>query len=159
MISLSPEVKLVAVTIRLMRAGAKHRPFFKVVVTDSRMPRDGRSIATLGTYDPLAASGNVKIDLERVKSWMGKGAKPSLTVSQLLKRAGMAPEKPVAVKKAPQAVSLDELRTSSAEPSAQPAAEGVSEAVAAEAPAAGKKKSSKSAKKAPKRSAKKEAAK
>ena len=148
-----------AVTIRLMRAGAKHRPFFKVVVTDSRMPRDGRFIAILGTYDPLAASGNVKIDLERVKTWMGKGAKPSLTVSQLLKRAGMAPEKPVVVKKTPQAVSLDELRTSSAEPSAEPATETAAEGVAAEAPAAGKKKASKPAKKAPKRKAKKEAAK
>ncbi len=148
-----------AVTIRLMKAGAKHRPFFKVVVTDSRMPRDGRFIAILGTYDPLAASDNVKIDLERAKTWMGKGAKPSLTVSQLLKRAGMAPDKPVVVKKAPQAVSLDELRTSSAEPSAQPGAEGTSEVVAAEAPAEGKKKSPKPAKKAPKRTAKKEAAK
>jgi small subunit ribosomal protein S16 len=142
-----------------MRAGAKHRPFFKVVVTDSRMPRDGRFIAILGTYDPLAASGNVKIDLERVKTWMGKGAKPSLTVSQLLKRAGMAPEKPVAVKKTPQAVSLDELRTSPAEPSAEPATETAAEGVAAEAPAAGEKKASKPAKKAPKRNAKKEAAK
>ena len=148
-----------AVTIRLMKAGAKHRPFFKVVVTDSRMPRDGRFIATLGTYDPLAASGNVKIDLERVKTWMGKGAKPSLTVSQLLKRAGMAPEKPVVVKKTPQAVSLDELRTSSAEPSAEHTAEAVAEGAAAAAPAAGKKKASKPAKKAPKRKAKKEAAK
>jgi small subunit ribosomal protein S16 len=149
----------VAVTIRLTRAGAKHRPFFKVVVTDSRMPRDGRFIAILGTYDPLAASGNVKIDLERVKSWMGKGAKPSLTVSQLLKRAGMAPEKPVAAKKTPQAVSLDELRTSSGEPSAEPATDTAAEGVAAEAPAAGTKKASKPAKKAPKRDAKKEAAK
>ncbi|MBN1503461.1 MAG: 30S ribosomal protein S16 [Candidatus Eisenbacteria bacterium] len=148
-----------AVTIRLMRAGAKHRPFFKVVVTDSRMPRDGRFIAILGTYDPLADSGSVNIDLERVKTWMGKGAKPSLTVSQLLKRAGMTPEKPVVVKKAPQAVSLDELRTSSAEPFAEPAVERAPEAVAAEAPAAGKKKASKPAKKAPKRKANKEAAK
>ena len=147
-----------AVTIRLKRAGAKHRPFYKVVVTDSRMPRDGRFIAILGTYDPLAASGNVKIDLERVKTWMGKGAKPSLTVSQLLKRAGMAPEKPVVAKKTAQAVSLDELRTPSAEPAAEPGAEGTSEAVAAEAPAAGTKKASKPAKKAPKRTAKKEAA-
>jgi len=148
----------VAVTIRLMRAGAKHRPFFKVVVADSRMPRDGRFIAILGTYDPLAASGNVKIDLERVKTWMGKGAKPSLTVSQLLKRAGMAPEKPVVVKKTPQAVSLDELRTSSAEPSVETATEAAAEGVAAEAPAAGTTKASKPAKKAPQRKAKKEAA-
>ena len=158
MISLCAEVKLVAVTIRLMRAGAKHRPFFKVVVADSRMPRDGRFIAILGTYDPLAASGNVKIDLERVKTWMGKGAKPSLTVSQLLKRAGMAPEKPVVVKKTPQAVSLDELRTSSAEPSVETATEAAAEGVAAEAPAAGTTKASKPAKKAPQRKAKKEAA-
>jgi small subunit ribosomal protein S16 len=141
-----------------MKAGAKHRPFFKVVVTDSRMPRDGRSIATLGTYDPLAASGNVKIDLERVKDWMGKGAKPSLTVSQLLKKAGLAPEQPAAVKKAPEAVSLDELRTASSEMPSEPAPEAPAEGAAAEAPAAGKKKASHPARKAPERKAKKERA-
>ena len=148
-----------AVTIRLKRAGARHRPFFKVVVADSRMPRDGRFIAILGTYDPLAASGNVKIDLERVKEWMGKGAKPSLTVSQLLKRAGMAPEKPAVGKKAPQAVPLDELRTVSAELSGESGTETTSEGGDAEAPAAGEKTASKPAKKTPKRKAKKDEAK
>jgi len=102
----------VSVKIRLTRTGAKHRPFYRIVVTDSRMPRDGRFIETLGTYDPLMASGNVVVDSERAKKWIEKGARPSVAVKQLLKRAGVVTvEAPPARAEAPsEAVSLDDLR-------------------------------------------------
>jgi small subunit ribosomal protein S16 len=102
----------VSVKIRLTRTGAKHRPFYRIVVTDSRMPRDGRFIATLGTYDPLTASGSIEVDGELVKEWMKKGARPSVAVKQLLKRAGVVTVEtpPVAPKKPSEAVSLDDLR-------------------------------------------------
>jgi small subunit ribosomal protein S16 len=145
----------VSVTIRLKRAGARHRPFFKVVVTDSRMPRDGRFIATLGTYDPLAESGNINIDLERVKEWMGKGAKPSDTVTQLLRKAGLAPERPVVTRVAPRAVSLDELRSAEAESPAAPSP-AVSEGEAEETRYVRKKPAAEKAPRAAKRTAKKE---
>ncbi|MCX5800303.1 MAG: 30S ribosomal protein S16 [Candidatus Eisenbacteria bacterium] len=101
-----------SVKIRLTRTGAKHRPFYRIIVTDSRMPRDGRFIATLGTYDPLTESGNIEVDGELVKHWMSKGATPSLAVKQLLKRAGVVTvEAPAAsAKKSPEAVSLEALR-------------------------------------------------
>jgi len=145
----------VSVTIRLKRAGARHRPFFKVVVTDSRMPRDGRFIATLGTYDPLAESGNINIDLERVKEWMGKGAKPSDTVTQLLRKVGLSPERPVVTRKAPRAVSLDELRSAEAESPVVPSP-AVSEGEAEETRSAREEPAAKKAPRAAKRTAKKE---
>lgn len=76
-----------SVKIRLLRAGAKHRPFYRVVVTDSRSPRDGRFIETLGYYDPLPEKQLVKIDEEKAKAWIARGATPSDTVKSLLKRA------------------------------------------------------------------------
>jgi len=100
----------VSVKIRLTRAGARHRPFYRIVVTDSRMPRDGRFIEAVGTYDPLAESENVRLDGELVKDWMKRGAKPSVAVKHLLKRAGVVLEAPVITKKAPEAVPLKELR-------------------------------------------------
>ena len=102
-----------SVKIRLTRTGAKHRPFYRIVVADSRMPRDGRFIATLGTYDPLKESGNIQVDGELVKEWMKKGARPSVAVKQLLKRAGVVTvEAPAAAapKKLSEVVSLDDLR-------------------------------------------------
>ena len=102
-----------SVKIRLTRTGAKHRPFYRIVVTDSRMPRDGRFIATLGTYDPLKESGNIQVDGELVKEWMKKGARPSVAVKQLLKKAGViAVEVTVAAPpgEPSDAVSLDDLR-------------------------------------------------
>jgi len=77
----------VSVKIRLLRAGAKHRPFYRVVVTDSRSPRDGRFIETLGYYDPLPDKQLVKIDQEKAKMWLDRGATPTDTVKSLLKRA------------------------------------------------------------------------
>ncbi|MEM7501134.1 MAG: 30S ribosomal protein S16 [Pseudomonadota bacterium] len=75
------------VSIRLSRAGAKKRPFYHVVVTDSRNRRDGRYIERLGFFNPIAGEGQerVRIDLERVDFWVGRGAKPSDRVASLLK--------------------------------------------------------------------------
>jgi small subunit ribosomal protein S16 len=75
-----------SVTIRLSRHGAKKRPFYRIVVSDRRYPRDGRYIEQLGTYDPNAATGGVKLDREKVEVWIKQGAKPSQTVSELIKK-------------------------------------------------------------------------
>ena len=71
-----------SVKIRLMRAGAKHRPFYRVVVTDSRSPRDGRFIEVLGYYDPLPEAELLKIDEEKARTWMSRGAVPSTTAAR-----------------------------------------------------------------------------
>jgi len=83
--------------IRLARAGAKKRPQFRVVVADSRFPRDGRFIEKLGTYNPMLpkdAKERVQIDLERVKHWLSKGAQPSDRVMRFLDAAGLMKRKP-----------------------------------------------------------------
>jgi small subunit ribosomal protein S16 len=131
----------VSVKIRLTRTGAKHRPFYRIVVTDSRMPRDGRFIATLGTYDPLTASGNIEVDGAQVKEWMKKGARPSVAVKQLLKRAGVVTvETPPASapEKTSEAVSLDDLRGPEGEEPKETLGETPSVAEAHEAPRAEK---------------------
>ena len=74
-----------SVTIRMSRHGTKKRPFYRIVVSDQRFPRDGRYIEQVGTYDPSAAAGGLKLDREKVDSWMKKGAKPSQTVSELIR--------------------------------------------------------------------------
>ncbi len=75
------------VKIRLRRMGAKKNPFYRIVVADSRAPRDGRFIEEIGTYDPLAESDQVKVDVERAKYWVASGAQPTETVRALLKKA------------------------------------------------------------------------
>lgn len=75
------------VKIRLRRMGAKKNPYYRVVVADSRSPRDGRFIEELGTYDPIAEPALVQIDLERAKYWISNGAQPTDTVKALLKKA------------------------------------------------------------------------
>lgn len=75
-----------AVRIRLMRMGAKKRPFYRVVVADSRSRRDGRFIDILGTYNPLKEPAETKIDQEKAVEWLKKGAQPSDTVKTLLAR-------------------------------------------------------------------------
>ena len=75
------------VKIRLRRMGAKKAPYYRVVVTDSRNPRDGRFIEEIGTYDPLADPAAIKIDMERAKYWIANGAQPTDTVRGLLKKA------------------------------------------------------------------------
>jgi small subunit ribosomal protein S16 len=75
-----------AVKIRLKRMGAKKVPFYRIVVADSRYPRDGRFIEEIGTYDPLKNPAEVKIDEERAKKWISNGAQPTDTVKALLKK-------------------------------------------------------------------------
>ena len=79
-----------AVVIRLSRRGAKKRPFYRVVATDSRSPRDGKFLEVLGTYDPLKEQDQFKLDAEKAQSWIKKGALPSKTVADLMKKAGVA---------------------------------------------------------------------
>jgi small subunit ribosomal protein S16 len=79
-------MKRMSVTIRLSRHGAKKRPFYRIVVSDRRFARDGRYIEQLGTYDPSAASGGIKLDRERIAEWIKNGAQPSETVSQLIQK-------------------------------------------------------------------------
>ena len=74
----------------MKRVGAKNAPYFRIVVADSRSPRDGKFIEEIGTYQPLKSGENVKLDLERAKYWVSKGAQPSETVSSFLKRLGKA---------------------------------------------------------------------
>ncbi len=81
-----------ALSIRLSRAGRKKRPFYRIVVADKRMPRDGRYIEKLGTYNPLLADENenrVQLVTERVQYWLGEGAKPSERVAKFLGKAGL----------------------------------------------------------------------
>ncbi len=74
-----------AVKIRLRRMGAKKKPFYRIVVADSRCPRDGRFIEEIGYYDPKTDPATVKADVEKVKSWISKGAQPTDTVRKILK--------------------------------------------------------------------------
>ena len=77
------------VKIRLRRMGAKKRPFYRLVVADSRSPRDGRFIEHLGYYDPLTEPKVVKIDIEKTMHWLQQGAQPSDSARSLLKREGI----------------------------------------------------------------------
>jgi small subunit ribosomal protein S16 len=74
------------VVIRLARGGAKKRPFYRVVTADSRMPRDGRFIEQVGTYDPRVEKGSIKLDISRIDHWLTVGAQPSDTVKGLIKK-------------------------------------------------------------------------
>ena len=78
-----------AVTIRLRRLGAKKNPFYRIVVADSRYPRDGRFIEEIGTYDPLKTPADVKIDADKAKQWIANGAQPTDTVKDILKKSGV----------------------------------------------------------------------
>jgi small subunit ribosomal protein S16 len=77
------------VKIRLRRMGAKKNPFYRIVVADSRFPRDGRFIEELGTYNPLSEPSEIKVDSERALKWIKDGAQPTDTVKALLKKAGV----------------------------------------------------------------------
>ena len=74
------------VSIRLRREGAKNRPYYKVVVADSRSPRDGKFIEIIGTYDPKISGHNSSLNVERAEYWISKGAQPSDTVRSLIKK-------------------------------------------------------------------------
>jgi len=75
-----------SVSIRLRREGAKNRPYYKVVVADSRSPRDGKFIEMIGTYDPKKPGHNSSLNVERAEFWISKGAQPSDTVRSLIKK-------------------------------------------------------------------------
>lgn len=84
-----------ATKIRLARGGSKKRPFYRVVAADSRMPRDGRFIEKLGTYNPLLPKDSeerVKLDMERIQHWLSEGAKPTDRVARMLEAAGTLPK-------------------------------------------------------------------
>ncbi len=78
-----------AVKIRLKRVGKKKQPYYRVVVADARFPRDGRFIEEIGTYDPHTDPSTFKVDAEKVKDWIKKGAQPTETVKKLLKYNGI----------------------------------------------------------------------
>ena len=118
--------------IRLARGGAKKRPFYRIVVADSRSPRDGRYIEKLGTFDPLKAkdaADRVVLDLEKAKAWLGKGAQPTDRVARILDAAGAMkrearnnPEKAQPKKKAQErAAAAAEAEKAAKEAAAAPA--------------------------------------
>ncbi len=92
-----------AVKIRLTRLGDKHSPFYRVVVTDSRQPRDGGCIEEIGTYNPLKTPAEVKINVEKAQAWLKNGAKPTDTAKTVLVQAGVKFEKKAAKKPAKKA--------------------------------------------------------
>jgi small subunit ribosomal protein S16 len=133
-----------AMKIRLARGGSKKRPFYRIVAADSRMPRDGRFIEKLGTYNPLLpkdSEDRIKMDLDRVKHWLDQGAQPTDRVSRFLEAAGVLekkernnPQKAEPGKKAQE--RAEEKAAKAAEAAEAPAEEApVEEAPAEEAPA------------------------
>lgn len=89
-----------AVKLRLARAGAKKRPFYRVVVTDSRNPRDGRFIEHVGVYDPTRTPPEVRFQMERVDHWLSHGATPSDTVAELINQTRRTAQASETTKKA-----------------------------------------------------------
>jgi small subunit ribosomal protein S16 len=83
------EVKQMAVKIRLRRMGQKKAPFYRIVVADSRAPRDGKCIEEIGTYDPTRDPSEYHVDAELAKKWLANGAQPTETVSRIFKAAGI----------------------------------------------------------------------
>jgi small subunit ribosomal protein S16 len=79
------------VKIRLRRAGAKKRPFYRIVAVDERRPRQGRPLAYLGTFDPCGSPERVRLETERIEAWLARGARPSPVVRSLLRRHRGAP--------------------------------------------------------------------
>jgi len=115
-----------AVAIRLRREGALNRPYFKVVVTDKRSPRDGKFIEIVGTYDPKKAGQNSTLKLDRIEHWISKGAQPSDTVRSLIKKiknpeAAAKKAASVAAKKAAPAPKPAPVAAEPSEPAAAPA--------------------------------------
>ncbi len=106
-----------AVSIRLRREGSKNRPYYRVVVTDSRSPRDGKFIEILGTYDPKLTGQNSSFSLERAEFWMSKGARPSDTVRSLIKKQkkSVVPEPAASEAEHPSSEAAEEDSSPSAE--------------------------------------------
>jgi small subunit ribosomal protein S16 len=135
-----------AMKIRLARGGSKKRPFYRIVAADSRMPRDGRFIEKLGTYNPLLpkdSEDRIKMDLDRVKHWLDQGAQPTDRVSRFLEAAGVLdkkernnPQKAEPGKKAQDRAEEKAAKAAeAAEAAAAPAEEAPIEEAAEEAPA------------------------
>ena len=136
-----------ALSIRLSRGGAKKRPFYRIVLTDSRAPRDGRFIERMGHFDPMVAKDNPKrlvMDIELIKSWLAKGAQPSDRVAKFFGEAGVIPKREHRnnpKKSQPRAKTQERLKVAAdaaakaTEAAAKAAAAPAPEAPAAEAPA------------------------
>ena len=131
-----------AMKIRLARGGSKKRPFYAIVAADSRMPRDGRFIEKLGTYNPMLPKDSeerVKMNMERVKYWLGEGAQPTDRVSRMLEAAGELPKKdrnnPKKGTPGKAAQERAEEKAAKAAAAAEAAAEPAEEPAAEEAPA------------------------
>ena len=132
-----------AMKIRLARGGSKKRPFYRIVAADSRMPRDGRFIEKLGTYNPLLPKDSeerVKMNMERVQYWLGEGAQPTDRISRMLEAAGVLEKqeranmkKAVPGKKAQERTEEKAAKAAAAaEAAAAPAEEAPAEEAAAE---------------------------
>lgn len=133
---LVPEVNVLAVKIRLTRAGAKKQPFYRVVAADSRAPRDGRFIEILGRYNPRSEPSVVELDLEKVKAWIAKGATPTEAAAKLIAIADgtkEAPKKAAATVSKKAAAKAAAEEKAKAEAAAKPAEEPAAEEPAAEA--------------------------
>ena len=132
-----------AVKIRLARAGAKKKPFYRVVVTDSRSPRDGRFIEIVGRYNPRTTPTLVELELDRIEDWISKGATPSETVTKLIAIAGdpeasapqTAKDRRPSKRTAEQAAAQEEKAKEPAPAEAAPAEDEPVEEAAAEAAA------------------------
>ena len=128
--------------IRLSRGGAKKRPYYRIVVADSRSPRDGRFIERIGTYNPMLAKDDdlrVTLKEDRIKHWIGQGAKPSDRVARFFGAAGLAdkPAVPQQTKKnKPKAKALERIAEKEAKVAEAAEAEAAAKAAAAEAAAA-----------------------
>ncbi|MGI3165102.1 30S ribosomal protein S16 [Pseudooceanicola sp. 200-1SW] len=124
-----------AMKIRLARGGSKKRPFYRVVAADSRMPRDGRFIEKLGTYNPLLPKDSeerIKLDMDRIQYWLSQGAQPTDRVSRFLEAAGVLEKKERAnLKKGTPGKAAQERAEAKAAKAAE-AAEAASEEAAAE---------------------------
>ena len=131
-----------AIKIRLARGGSKKRPFYRIVAADSRMPRDGRFIEKLGTYNPLLpkdSEDRVKMDVEKVQAWISKGAQPTDRIARMLEAAGVAekterhnPQKAEPGKKAQERLSEKAEKRQAAEDAAREAEEAAKATPAAE---------------------------
>ena len=132
-----------AIKIRLARGGSKKRPFYRIVAADSRMPRDGRFIERLGTYNPLLAKDSeerVKMNIERIQHWLGLGAQPTDRIRRFLEVAGVLtatarnnPQSAVPGEKAAKRAEEKAAKvTAAAEAAAAPAVEAPAEEAAAE---------------------------
>ena len=130
--------------IRLARGGSKKRPFYRIVAADSRMPRDGRFIEKLGTYNPLLpkdSEDRVKMDMDRIQHWLGHGAQPTDRIARMLEAAGVLPKternnpkKAELGTKAKERLEAKEAKSEEV-PAEEAAAEAPAEEAAAEAPA------------------------